>query len=140
MMSQLLIICFAIVVVAFEVSNVEAQITISTAGPVTTATESPVTTATEGSETTATEAVAGGSTESETVAAGTGSTLVDDVTATTQEVTTYIDETAIFCRQYLLNNTNWEPFPTYADNGAGAMRTGMVSLVGMVIARIVAAL
>ena len=41
--------------------------------------------------------------------------------ASTYEATSYYDETAAFCVEYLLNNTNWEPYPTYADNGATTM-------------------
>ena len=69
-------------------------------------TQSDASTATEPDVTTVTEVIV-------------SSTAVSDgVTETTYEATSYIDEQAIYCREYLRNNTNWEPYPTYADNGA----------------------
>ena len=44
-----------------------------------------------------------------------------DATGTTYEATTYIDYEAAFCRAYLRNHTNWEPYPTYADNGGASV-------------------
>ena len=127
-MSHFIIICIAMFAMIFNLNTIEAQITISTAGSITTATVGD----------TVTEAVVTGSTESETMSSVKGSTVVDEVTATTQEVTTYIDETAIFCRQYLLNNTNWEPYPTYSDNGSTGLCAGITLLIGLIMAAIVA--
>ena len=129
-MSNLIIVCVAILTVAFQLSIIDAQITISTSGPITTATET-----TDAGLTDSTEEVTVVTTEVATEVA-TGSTILDEVTATTLEATSYIDDTAIFCRAYLLNNTSWEPYPTYSDNGSHHLCASLFAVVGLMIARI----
>ena len=85
---------------------------------------------TTGSDTTASD---------NTVSDYTGTTLVDDVTGVTIEVTSesYVDAQLVWCREYLLNNTDWEPYPTYSDN-SGAEQTVLNLMVVGVLSTIAA--
>ena len=142
-MSRFVIVCFlTFAAVIFNLNTIDAGGPITTLGystDITSAADSFVTSAAgltaSGANVTESTAEATESTAeaTESNAEATESTADgDEVTATTLEATSYIDDTAIFCRAYLLNNTNWEPFPTYSDNGADGLCAGLLALVGII--------